>query len=1330
MSNYTVEVIENINILDVVDSNTITLEITSSDNFITFNTPSGYPISATSGILDANRVGSGYLTSNLANFNSSVSGLLPSISGSGYVISSLNNNVYTISVSGLQPTGNYSTVGHSHLVSHITNFSSGVNNVVSGIYAPINNPTFTGTVSGITKSMVGLSNVDNTSDINKPVSTAQALANSGVQSAAASDATTKANNAQSFAIQRSNHTGTQLSSTISNFNSSVSGLLPVINITAGNNISISNNSGNFTINSTATGGGATISNSGVNRLLINDGSTSGIVGQSNLTFNGSLLNVSGSGLFSNNVISSGFIRTGGTSSQFLKADGSIDTNSYGLTSGKLNQFASTSSAELLGIINDETGSGLLVFNNSPTLIGVPLVPTATSGTNTQQIASTAFVRTEISNLINSAPSTLDTLNELANALSGDPNFATTVTNNLATKANLSGAIFTGSISGPSGDFTNLRQNGTIVSVSGHTHTINDVGGLQTALDNKQPSGSYAPLNHNHTASNITDFNSSVSGLLPVKNILAGYDINITNNSGVYTVASTNLVHVDSQQPQGFVNRTDSRISVSGNVFRIEPTGSSYSYYNKGVKVIKTSGDSLTIPNLTQINYIHFDTINNQISNKTTSFDFSTDIPIAYIAWNSGVGPSGQMTFFAEERHGIVMDTSTHKWIHYTFGAQYVEGLSISNYSTSGNGSSNSDATIAIGNGLLYQEDIEINITDSSSADPFCQELSPIAQIPVYYHEGSTGQWVKNAATNYPVKYGANGPQYNLLTGGTWSTPDVSPGGATRYFAVWILATNQIDDPIISIMGQRVDSNPGSAESNNSWSDVNLTNLPLSEVKPLYRLIFAGDSDFTNTPKCYLYSILDIRVSVISTVAGVSQNDHGSLFGLGDDDHSQYLHVDNARTVNATHTFANGLTSNGLISSTSGNFTSLNANNLNVSSSGDINILKINKLYHQNLAVATGIANNDLMVAIIDPSGTATTQVIQGSVLRSSLLNQSAQLQFRQGTNLERLLITPASGEPIWVTDTQKFYIGDGTTVGGDFIGPSLHDRGSGVGSIVALNSGCIASGTYSTVIGGLNNNTTSDYSVVGGGKDNTSAGNYSTIGGGSQNSATGSHSTVGGGLNNTSSNYWSTVAGGISNNSNGYQATIGGGNDNTSSGYASTVGGGYSNMADGAYSVIPGGLRAKTTRHGELSHSAGSFDENAGNAQHSILIARMSTSDATSNVILTLDGNATSSTNRLTLSAKTSWTFTIKLSAYNDTDNVAAGWIFRGAIRRNASNQTILVGSLIEENWKETAMNNALANVIADDTNDALEIRVTGLSNKEIRWVAIVDISQVSYGTP
>jgi len=83
--------------------------------------------------------------------------------------------------------------------------------------APLASPTFTGTVSGVTKGMVGLGNVDNTADASKPVSTAQAAADAAVASAAAADATSKANAAQAAAVQRANHTGTQAASTISDF---------------------------------------------------------------------------------------------------------------------------------------------------------------------------------------------------------------------------------------------------------------------------------------------------------------------------------------------------------------------------------------------------------------------------------------------------------------------------------------------------------------------------------------------------------------------------------------------------------------------------------------------------------------------------------------------------------------------------------------------------------------------------------------------------------------------------------------------------------------------------------------------------------------------------------------------------------------------------------------------------------------------------------------------------------------------------------------------------------------------------------------------------------
>ena len=74
---------------------------------------------------------------------------------------------------------------------------------------------------------------------------------------------------------------------------------------------------------------------------------------------------------------------------------------------------------------------LLAPLNSAALTGTPTAPTAGSGTNTTQLATTAFVSTAVANVIDSAPGALDTLNELAAALGDDANFATTITNSIA-----------------------------------------------------------------------------------------------------------------------------------------------------------------------------------------------------------------------------------------------------------------------------------------------------------------------------------------------------------------------------------------------------------------------------------------------------------------------------------------------------------------------------------------------------------------------------------------------------------------------------------------------------------------------------------------------------------------------------------------------------------------------------------------------------------------------------------------------------------------------------------------------------------------------------------
>ena len=78
---------------------------------------------------------------------------------------------------------------------------------------------------------------------------------------------------------------------------------------------------------------------------------------------------------------------------------------------------------------------------SPALTGTPTAPTATAGTNTTQVATTAYVGTAISNLVAGAPTTLDTLDEIAAALADTANFSDTVV--LKTGSTMSGALAMG-----------------------------------------------------------------------------------------------------------------------------------------------------------------------------------------------------------------------------------------------------------------------------------------------------------------------------------------------------------------------------------------------------------------------------------------------------------------------------------------------------------------------------------------------------------------------------------------------------------------------------------------------------------------------------------------------------------------------------------------------------------------------------------------------------------------------------------------------------------------------------------------------------------------------
>ena len=85
------------------------------------------------------------------------------------------------------------------------------------------------------------------------------------------------------------------------------------------------------------------------------------------------------------------------------------------------------------------------------------VPTQSTSDNDTSAASTAFVHTHINALLDSAPSTLNTLNEIAAALNDDADFNTTVTNSIAAKLPLAGGTMSGALNMGSQNITNIGR---------------------------------------------------------------------------------------------------------------------------------------------------------------------------------------------------------------------------------------------------------------------------------------------------------------------------------------------------------------------------------------------------------------------------------------------------------------------------------------------------------------------------------------------------------------------------------------------------------------------------------------------------------------------------------------------------------------------------------------------------------------------------------------------------------------------------------------------------------------------------------------------------------
>jgi hypothetical protein len=180
-----------------------------------------------------------------------------------------------------------------------------------------------------------------------------------------------------------------------------------------------------------------------------------------------------------------------------------------------------------------------------------------------------------------------------------------------------------------------------------------------------------------------------------------------------------------------------------------------------------------------------------------------------------------------------------------------------------------------------------------------------------------------------------------------------------------------------------------------------------------------------------------------------------------------------------------------------------------------------------------------------------------------------------------------------------------TTIGQGY-GPVLSDqRGIGAVDLQTYRTVVtrVASGLYSSLLGGMENTSSGNYAVIGGGGSNISSNTYTVVGGGSNNSAGNLSAFVGGGDTNQSHGQYASISGGSLNKISAGWGAISGGNGNVVTGNApygfigggqnnvvnsqsgtvsggssnwagqnAVVGGGYGNIAYGQYSSIPGGF--------------------------------------------------------------------------------------------------------------------------------------------------------------
>lgn len=348
--------------------------------------------------------------------------------------------------------------------------------------------------------------------------------------------------------------------------------------------------------------------------------------------------------------------------------------------------------------------------------------------------------------------------------------------------------------------------------------------------------------------------------------------------------------------------------------------------------------------------------------------------------------------------------------------------------------------------------------------------------------------------------------------------------------------------------------------------------------------------------------------------------------------------------------------------------------------------------------STGSVDNAILRA--DGTGGATLQACDWIIADNYTSSPNAtvnhaSIQATGGTTNVSVSIVPKGSGAF------SLRVPDGTATGGNARGANAVDL-----STLRSTAAQVASGSLSINIGVRNTASAQGSISIGDGNTNSSAENGLALG--FQNSATAVYWAVAIGARNT-----------VSGSGEGNVA-IGGYNLSSSNDINfPSCAIGRSNTASAGASVAFGS-NATATRHGQQSHAAGRFAAN-GDVQQVQFVLR-NTTTTNSAVTLFLDGSSA----RLTIPSGKILHATVHILG-SKSDGTAVASYMRQVTIKNVGGTTSLVGTVNTLGTDEAASTSIA--ITADDTNDALQINVTGITSETWRWVAVVYGVELAYGT-